>query len=360
VSLPLPLDEPRPVRAGDEIDNAAASDFLRARGLGGATLEILQFPGGFSNLTYLLRTEGREYVLRRAPRGVGGGSAHDMLREARILTALGGRYPLAPRVLAVAADASILGTPFFLMERVPGVILRDRLPRGVTVAPASLGALSEAFVAALADMHALDIHAAGLSELGQPAGYVARQVAGWTRRYEAARTGDQPELEASARWLSARIPSERGAALIHNDFKYDNLVLDPANISSIRVVLDWEMSTIGDPLMDLGTSLAYWVDPEDPPGIQALGVGLTALPGNLRRVDIVQRYAARSDIDPGNPVYYFVFGLFKVAVIAQQIYARHARGLTTDPRFAHLERAVAALGELAARAIELDRIDRLG
>ena len=356
----LPLDEPRPVRAGEEIDQAALGAFLRSRDLGSASLEVLQFPGGFSNLTYLVRANGQEFVLRRAPRGVGAGSAHDMLREARILTALGGRYQLAPRVLAVEADASVLGTPFFLMERVPGVILRDRLPGGVTIAPEVLRALSESFVAALADMHALDMRAAGLSELGHPDGYVGRQIRGWMRRYEAARTGDQPELETAARWLASRLPTERGAVLVHNDFKYDNLVLDPGDLSRIRAVLDWEMATVGDPLMDLGTSLAYWVDPDDPPGIQALGVGLTALSGNLRRVEVVERYAARSGIDPGNAVFYYVFGLFKVAVIAQQIFARHLRGLTTDARFAKLDRAVAALGALAARSAVLGRIDRLG
>jgi aminoglycoside phosphotransferase (APT) family kinase protein len=360
VSAPLPLDEPRLARPGEEVDPVALGAFLRAHGLGGASLDVLQFPGGFSNLTYLVRTEGNEYVLRRAPRGVATGSAHDMLREARILTALGGRYPLAPRVLAVEEDASILGAPFYLMQRVSGVILRDRLPRGVFIGPDVLRALSESFVEALVDMHALDVHAAGLATLGHPEGYVARQVSGWTRRYEASRTGEQPAVEASARWLATQLPAERGVALVHNDFKYDNLVLDPADLSCIRAVLDWEMATIGDPLMDLGTSLAYWVDPDDPPGIQAIGVGLTALPGNLRRMQIVERYSARSGIDPGNAVYYYVFGLFKVAVIAQQIFARHVRGLTADPRFARLDRAVSALGALAMRAIELQRIERLG
>lgn len=348
------------MRPGEEIDQAALGAFLRARDLGGASLEVLQFPGGFSNLTYLVRTEAGEYVLRRAPRGVAAGSAHDMLREARILTALGGRYPLAPRVLAVGEDGSVLGAPFFLMERVPGVILRDRVPSGVSIPAGVLRSLSESFVEALTDMHAINLHSTGLEAFGHPGGYVARQISGWTRRYEAARTGDQADIEASARWLHSHLPGERGVALVHNDFKYDNLVLDPADLSMVRAVLDWEMATIGDPLMDLGTSLAYWVDPDDPPGIQALGVGLTALPGNLRRVEIVERYAARSGIDPGDAVYYYVYGLFKVAVIAQQIFARHARGLTADPRFARLDRAVAALGALAVRVIKLGRIDRLG
>ena len=225
---------------------------------------------------------------------------------------------------------------------------------------ATMRGLAERLVEELAALHALDWRGAGLGELGRPEGYVERQVDGWSRRWLAARTGDVPGIERAAAWLAAHRPPPGGASIIHNDFKYDNLMLDPADLTRVVAVLDWEMATLGDPLMDLGTSLGYWVDPDDPPELRALGLGLTAAPGNLSRVELVSRYTSISSRDVGDALYHYVFGLFKLAVVAQQIFARYVQGHTRDPRFAALDGAVRALGGMAERAITLGRIDRLG
>jgi aminoglycoside phosphotransferase (APT) family kinase protein len=264
----------RAVRAGEELDAAPLAAFL-ARAVPGwedadaGALAVAQFGGGFSNLTYLVRAGERELVLRRPPRGVHAGTAHDVLREARLLLALRPAHARVPRVLALCDDAAVLGAPFYCMERVRGAILRGLPGEPLPDAP-TMRRLSEGFVDELAALHALDWEAAGLGALGRPDGYVERQVAGWSRRWAAARTGDVPSVDAAAAWLAAHRPPGRGAALIHNDFKYDNLVLDPADPGRVVAVLDWEMATLGDPLMDLGTSLGYWVDPDDPPALRAL------------------------------------------------------------------------------------------
>jgi aminoglycoside phosphotransferase (APT) family kinase protein len=362
------------VRPGEALDADALAGFLDAAapgwaGAAAAELAVEQFGGGFSNLTYLLRAPGRpDVVLRRPPRGVARGSAHDVAREYRLLAALRPAYGRVPRPVALCEDEAVLGAPFYLMERVRGVILRGR-PGDPVPAPATLAALAERFVAELAALHALDWRAAGLGALGRPEGYVARQVAGWTRRWHARRPAPPPDVDAAAAWLAANQPAgprdaAAGAAVLHNDFKYDNFVLDPAALAagapSVRAVLDWEMATVGDPLMDLGSSLAYWLEPDDPPVLRALGLGLTAAPGSPGRAAVVDAYGRATGRDVSGAVFYFVYGVFKLAVVAQQIFARHARGLTTDPRFARLDAVVAALGGLANRAASLDRIDRLG
>jgi aminoglycoside phosphotransferase (APT) family kinase protein len=212
----------------------------------------------------------------------------------------------------------------------------------------------------LADLHAVDFEAAGLADLGRPQGYVSRQVDGWAERWRKAKTDEVPDVERAAAWLAGRRPPESGAALLHGDYKYDNLVLHPRELARIVAVLDWEMATVGDPLMDLGTTLAYWVDPEDDPALRILPGGPTTLPGNLSRAGVVERYAGRGGREVPDPAFYYVYGLFKVAVIAQQIYARYRQGLTRDPRFAAMLDGVRLLGRQAARAIERGRIDRLG
>jgi aminoglycoside phosphotransferase (APT) family kinase protein len=324
-------------------------------------LEVLQFRKGHSNLTYLLRGgDGRELVLRRPPFGARIATAHDMAREHRILEALRPHFPCAPRVVGCCDDESIIGAPFYVMERVRGVILRGMsVPAELGLEPPRMRALSAALVDRLADLHAVDLDRTGLASLGKPEGYVARQVQGWTERYQRARTDDVPELERAAEWLAAHRPPESGAALIHNDYKYDNLVLDPADPTRIVAVLDWEMATVGDPLLDLGTSLAYWVDPDDPEEMRALPLGPTAAPGNLSRTELLARYAERTGRDPGDGLFPYVYGLFKVAVIAQQIYRRFVDGHTKDPRFAALILGVRILGAQAERALDRGRIDAL-
>ncbi len=358
------LDAPRAVRPGEELDAAALAAFL-VRSVPGwedaeaSALVVEQFGSGFSNLTYLVRLGARELVLRRPPAGAHAGAAHDVLREARLLAALRPAYARVPQVAALCDDASVLGAPFFLMERAAGVILRGG-PKEPTPDAATMRRLAERFVDELAALHALDWRADGLSALGRPDGYVERQVAGWTRRWGAARLDAVPAIDRAALWLAEHRPPERGAAVIHNDFKYDNLVLDPSDLGRVVAVLDWEMATLGDPLMDLGTSLGYWADPDDPPELRTLGLGLTAAPGNLSRAEVVERYARVTGRDVGDALFYHVFGVFKLAVVAQQIHARYVAGHTRDPRFAALGAAVRALGATAERAVALGRIDRLG
>ncbi len=365
---------PGPARPGEAPDAAALAAYLAGAvpGWAGAApgeLVVEQFGGGFSNLTYLVRAPGRgELVLRRPPRGAVGRTAHDVLREYRLLAALRPAYGRVPRPIAACDDAAVLGAPFYLMERVRGAVLRGRPGDPVPDAP-TLARLAEAFVAELAALHALDWRAAGLGALGRPEGYVARQVAGWTRRWHAARTEHVFEVEGAAAWLAAHQPPDPAdaaarAVLIHNDFKYDNFVLDPEALAEgrpvVRAVLDWEMATVGDPMMDLGTSLAYWLAPDDPPVLRALGLGLTAAPGSPSRAELVAAYGRITGRDVAAAGWYYVFGVFKLAVVAQQLYARHAAGHSRDPRFAGLGAVVAALGRQADRAVALGRLDRLG
>jgi aminoglycoside phosphotransferase (APT) family kinase protein len=355
------LDSARPVRPGEEIDAAALALWLLPR-LPGAEgpVAIEQFPGGHSNLTYLLRFGDRELVLRRPPFGSKVKTAHDMGREYRVLSRLYAAYPKAPRALLHCDDPEVIGAPFYIMERVRGIVLRRKeAPAGLDLPPARMRAISEAAVDGLADLHAVDWQAAGLDGLGHPEGYVARQVVGWISRWQGSRTDDVPDLDRAAAWLAANLPPESGAALLHNDYKYDNLVLHPDEPERIAAVLDWEMATVGDPLMDLGTSLGYWMDPDDAPDLRLLPGGPTTLPGNLGRAEVVARYAERSSRDVSNILFYYTYGVFKIAVIAQQIYYRYQQGLTRDERFASMIGAVRVLGRTAAKALDKGRIDRL-
>jgi aminoglycoside phosphotransferase (APT) family kinase protein len=346
------LDRASPVRSGEELDRAALARYLRAAlpGLVGP-VEIEQFPSGHSNLTYLVRVGSNEIVLRRPPFGNRVKTAHDMGREYRILSKLSGVYP-APRPLAYCDDESLMGAPFYLMERIPGVILRQAPPAGLTLPPPVTRRLCEAFIDNLARLHQLDFAAIGLADLGRPAGYVERQVSGWSERYRLARTDDIPEVEQIAGWLKARLPEESGAALIHNDYKYDNLVLDADDLTRIRGVLDWEMSTLGDPLMDLGTALGYWVEPGDSDEMKALAFGPTALPGSLTRRELAERYADKTGRAAPDLLFYYCFALFKTAVVVQQIYYRYRQGLTRDQRFGALIAGVRVLSQAAVRSTE--------
>ena len=356
------IDRSSSVRSGEELPTELLFEYLSARLPDLTTpLVVEQFPSGFSNLTYLLRSGHRELVLRRPPVGAKIKTAHDMSREYRILSHLYPVYKKVPRPLLFCDDESLLGAPFYVMERVTGIILRAQRPHGIDLAPALMRRLSQAFIENLAEIHELDYQAAGLGELGSPQGYVKRQVEGWTKRYFNARTDDVPAIEKLAGWLQQNLPadSER-SGLIHNDYKYDNLVLDPEDPGRVIAVLDWEMATIGDPLMDFGTSLGYWVETTDPEEWQRYGFGLTSLPGSFTRTELLDHYTRRTSRHIDDPVFYFAYGLLKIAVIVQQIYFRYQKGLTRDPRFAGLGALVKACGDLAQRSIELKRIDDLG
>ena len=355
------IDSPRPVRAGEELDAEKLSAYLLAhiQDLAGPLI-VEQFPSGFSNLTYLIRMGDRELVLRRPPVGAKIKSAHDMGREFKILSHLYPAYGKVPRPLLFCQDESVLGAPFYVMERVRGTILRAQLPKGVELTADTMRNLSESFVSNLVEIHGVDYQAAGLSDLGLAKGYVKRQVDGWTRRYYNARTDDVSEIDHLATWLTDNLLSDsEGAALIHNDYKYDNLVLSPNNLAEVIAVLDWEMATIGDPLMDFGTTLGYWVDADDDDNWKQFAFGITSMPGSFSRSDLIQQYSQLSGRDLSNVVFYYAYGLLKIAVIVQQIYFRYRQGLTKDPRFAQLDKLVKACGNMAQRAIEKRRVDRL-
>jgi len=356
------LDEAGEVREEERLDAERLRPFLAAA-LPGAEgpITIRQFRQGHSNLTYLVGFGGREAVLRRGPFGARVKTAHDMGREWKLLSALQGVYPRAPRPLAFCEDEAVLGAPFYLMERVQGVILRgDGAGSGLALGPDTLRATSTALIDNLAELHAVDLVRTGLGARGKPAGYVERQVKGWTERYQAARTDEVPEIEAAAAWAASHLPAAGGVALIHNDYKYDNVVLDPADLTRVVAVLDWEMATIGDPLMDLGTALGYWTDPGDSPLLKAHAFGPTHLPGSLSRREVAARYAERSGRPVDDLLFHYVFALFKLAVIIQQIYRRYVDGHTHDPRFASMGQVVSVLGAQAARALERGRIHDLG
>jgi len=354
------LDQPTLVRAGQGFDVAALAAWLRPRVAGlDAEPELLQFGRGYSNLTYLVRFGARELVVRRAPPGVNIKSAHDMGREFRILSALAPTWSKAPRPLAHCDDPSVIGTPFYVMERVQGIILRAKVPGGVVLDAPTMKRVSEATCDTLAEIHNLDWRAVGLGDLGKPAGYIERQVKGWAERYTKAKTDDVPQIDRLGAWIEEHRPTESGATLVHNDFKYDNVVLAP-DMGSVVAVLDWEMATIGDPLMDLGTALGYWIEPDDPPVFQVMVFGPTNRPGNLTRVQFAERWSRATGRDATSLVFYYAFSLFKLAVVAQQLYKRWVDGATKEERYAMMLEGVRAVASAALVAVDKGRIDRLG
>jgi aminoglycoside phosphotransferase (APT) family kinase protein len=336
-------DQAGKARAGEELDLARLQPFLLEHFGHSGPASVEQFPSGHSNLTYLIRMGSREVVLRRPPFGSKVRSAHDMAREYRVLSKLHDAYPVAPKALLYCDDLSIFNAPFYLMEPIRGMIVRRDPPPGVPFPPETARRLSEAFLDNLARLHQLDYAAIGLADLGKPQGYLGRQVEGWIERYHNSKTHDLPEVEPISSWLTERMPVSPQTALIHNDYKYDNIVLDPGEPTKIVGVLDWEMCTLGDPLTDLGTALAYWTDPQDPEEFQEIGSAPTTLPGTLTRAQLVERYGDATGRTPGDMCFYLTFARFKVAVIIQQIYYRYAQGLTQDARFAALPKRIHVL-----------------
>jgi aminoglycoside phosphotransferase (APT) family kinase protein len=353
---PSPVeDHPRTVRSAEALDGVALGAYVK-RELGGSdVVAVEQFPGGHSNLTYLVRHDGHEYVLRRPPFGSKVKSAHDMGREVSVLSKLAPVWSLAPKVLAYCADESVLGAPFYLMEHRRGVILRKDVPTGLTIEGDDASRICRLLIEAFAELHSIDYVAAGLGDFGKPAGYVERQVRGWTERYTGSQTDEIASVTSVAAWLEAHRPPDSSPRLIHNDFKFDNVIFD-RSLSKITGILDWEMSTIGDPLMDLGTSLGYWVQVDDPPPLQLIRFGLTTIPGMWTRDEVARHYQRATSRSADSLVFYYAFGLFKTAVVAQQIYYRYAKGLTKDPRFAAFIHGVRALSDQAQWAIDRGRI----
>jgi aminoglycoside phosphotransferase (APT) family kinase protein len=355
--MSAPIDRAGPIRPGEELPLDRLEAYLKSRltDLRGSVI-VEQFSHGHSNLTYLLRVGETELVLRRPPFGNQVKTAHDMGRESRVLSSLSPIYPPAPRPMLYCDDPNVLGADFYVMERRQGVILRSQLPPGLIIDPPTAKSLCQAFIDNLALLHSLDYQSAGLGDLGKPEGYVTRQVTGWIKRYVDAKTDELPALERVAAWLHENMPGDTTATLIHNDYKYDNLVLNPDNLTQIVAVLDWEMTTIGDPLMDLGTTLGYWVEASDSEALRQVAMGPTHLPGSLTRRELVEQYQLKTGRRITNPLFYYCFGLFKIAVIVQQIYARFVRGHTRDPRFGRLNRLVAILGEQADGSLNQGKI----
>ena len=344
------------MRAGEELDVAKVDLWLKSQvsGLAGAA-EVTQYPGGASNWTYRLRYESHDLVLRRPPAGTKAKSAHDMGREYRIQKALRPVFPVVPEMVAFCDDLSVIGCEFYVMRRLDGLILRKNPPRGLTLTPDQTRRLCLNVIDTLIALHQVDVATAGLAGLGKGAGYARRQIDGWSDRYRKARTWNVPRFESVMTWLAAHTPEDAGACAIHNDFRFDNVVLDPRDPTRVVGVLDWEMATLGDPLMDLGNALAYWVQTDDDFFIRALRRQPTHLPGMLTRREVVDYYAEKTGRRTLNWVFYEVYGLFRLAVIAQQIYYRYQQGQTRNPAFRNFWLFVTYLGWRCGRIIRRSR-----
>src|SRR6266581_2049514 len=355
--MPDLRDRPTAMRTGEELDLSRLEPFLRTHYPDEhGSLSVQQYPSGHSNLTYAVSLGSREFVLRRPPFGSKVKSAHDMAREFRVLSRLHGVYPVAPEVLCYCDEESILGAPFYLMKPIRGIILRRDPPSGLQFSADTARRLSESLIDNLACLHRIGYGSIGLADLGKPQGYLERQVRGWIERYHGSQTHDLREVERISSWMNDHLPPYSDATLIHNDYKYDNVVLDSQDITRIVGVLDWEMCTIGDPLSDLGTTLAYWIDPNDPEELQKIRWGPTNFPGSLTRAELVRRYSEAANRDVSNMVFYLAFARFKIALIIQQIYYRYHLGLTNDPRFASMPELIKNLLVASLRTAETGAI----
>jgi aminoglycoside phosphotransferase (APT) family kinase protein len=345
-------------RADEKLGRESLHSYLLEHGFAGE-IQIRQFPAGSSNLTYLITIGANELVLRRPPFGNTVKSAHDMCREFDVLSKLSNVYPPAPKPILFCEDESVIGSEFYLMERRHGTVIRgtireNHLRERVGSSREMRQAMTRAFIKNLADLHSVDYIASSLSDLGRPDGYCRRQVEGWTKRYFSAKTHDHPEIESAIAWLNANIPDEFGASIVHNDYKFDNVMLDQNDLTKITAVLDWEMVTIGDPLMDLGTTLGYWMSHDAGDEMLNMPCNPRALMENISRQQLVEMYEGSAGRKLPDMLFYYVFGTVKIAVVCQQIYARYVKGFTKDRRFANFDRFVAALGKIASNAIERD------
>jgi len=351
----------KPVREGEELNKAKLKNFLLGHDLIGdvkSELKTIQFSNGFSNLTYLLKIENKEYVLRRPPfaapkRG------HDMAREFKVISNLSSVFDKTPKAFAYTEDLDIIGAPFYIMSKVTGEILTSKEAHKRQVPPEEFKTISNTWLDTFVNFHTIDYKAAGLENLGRPEGYVERQVTNWSKQYIAAATDEVPAAEKVMTWMQENQPKQYDHTLIHNDFKYDNVVFKDDTWSEIAAILDWEMCTLGDPLMDLGTSLGYWTTAADPDFMKQGLQSPTVMDGNPSRSEIVQQYALKSGKNIDHLTFYYAYGLFKISVIAQQIYYRYKHGHTSDPKFAYLNKASELCCNAAWQAIQKNQIDNL-
>ena len=346
------------VREGEDFDLDAVGRHMRENieGLPDGDLEVWQFPSGASNLTYLVKIGDWEGVLRRPPLGPLPPKAHDMGRESKLLKKLHEAFPLAPKPYFFCEDESIVGAPFYVMERREGVIVDASFPEGIEPTDELRRGVSQTVVDTFVELHAVDWPKAGLGELGRPEGFLERQVKGWIGRYDQAKTEEIEEVEPLTEWISRGIPESPPATIVHNDYKLNNLLLNPEDLTEVRAVLDWEMTTIGDPLFDLAVSLSYWVEAGDSQELKEVLPTVASTPGFMTRREFIDRYAEQSGRDLSNIHWYVVFGYFKLAVILQQIYARWHSGQTKDERFADFDERVR---NVILHAYELSRKDDL-
>jgi aminoglycoside phosphotransferase (APT) family kinase protein len=330
------LDKPREVRDEERFDVAAMDRWLKQQL---PTLQgepgIHQFAGGASNLTYLVSYPDRDLILRRPPFGHKAKGAHDMAREFRIQQALKPVYPAVPTMVALCEDPAIMDCDFYVMDRIKGIIPRANLPKGLTLTPSQTRQLCQGVIDKLIELHQVDYQAAGLDHIGKGGGYVRRQISGWSDRYDKSKTWNAPGWKRVRDWLNANMPDDVRTVIIHNDYRMDNLVLDAEDPQHIIGVLDWEMATLGDPLMDLGNTLAYWIQADDDRIAQTLRRQPTHLPGMFSRREVVEYYCDRMGLKPDNWTFYEVYGQFRLAVIVQQIYYRYHHKQTRNPAFKH-------------------------
>ena len=347
------------VRKGEELPEEKLKAFLVAQELissSKAELHVKQFTHGYSNLTYLLEIDNQEFVLRKPPVGAIK-HGHDMGREYKVQSGLAKEFSKVPKMFAYTDDDSILGTEFYLMEKVEGIILNFKEAKKRAISPGNFRIIANTWLDTLIELHGLDYKNCGLETLGKPEGYVERQVTNWGKQYIKAKTDEFPEPEMVMKWMESNQPKVYDHCLIHNDYKYDNVVFKDETWHNIQAILDWEMATLGDPLMDLGTSLGYWTVASDHDFIKQGIPSPTSFEGNPLRSEVAEMYAEKSGRNIDNLVFYYVYGLFKIAVIAQQIYFRYKKGWTTDPRFANLNKAAELCCKLALKAIQTKSID---
>lgn len=348
------MNDTIPVRTDEQFDEGHLAEYLRGKLSGSEQpLTVRQFGGGAANLTYLLDYGTCSYVLRRPPLGSIAPSAHDMAREYRVLSVLHQAFPPAPQTFLFCDDSDIIGAPFFVMERRKGMVVRRTIPEAYQTLDDAPQRMSHALVDTLADLHAVNYHTLGLEDLGKPEGFVSRQIEGWNRRWHKAKLNDLPEMDAVYKWLTGHVPKTSTVTLVHNDYKLDNVMLDPTDPGRVVAVFDWDMCTLGDPLSDLGALLTYWTGPDDPPFMQAIASTFMPIgdPRFLSRAELVARYAERSGRDVSDIRFYHVLGLFRLVVIIAQIYIRYHRGQTQDKRFEAFGPMIALVAKAAFQLI---------
>jgi aminoglycoside phosphotransferase (APT) family kinase protein len=343
------------VRLDEQFDVEKLAAYLHER-LPGATHSPLvrQFGGGAANLTYLLDYGTHQYVLRRPPLGPVARSAHDMGREFKVLSVLHQVFPYAPRAFLYCDDPSIIGAVFFVMERRQGVVVRRSMPPEFAALPDAPRQLSAALVDALAEFHAVNYHSIGLGSLGEPDGFITRQIEGWYKRWHAARTGEVTDMETVYQWLRSHQPPASVYSLVHNDYKLDNIMFDSSDPGKMVAVFDWDMCTLGDPLNDLGALLSYWTEPTDPPYYQGMAMMPSGLDFMTRR-ELVDRYSRKSGRSIHDIHFYHALGLFRVTVIIAQIYIRYHRGQTKDQRFAAFGKMIPLMARAALEVALTDQ-----